>query len=69
MFNSHKSRKLAQGKFAVRQGKNRKNTENLKMSRYPAIGTRIVVKCGDIFQTKLTIEMQSVRPAETCCYV
>ena len=29
--NSHKSRKLAQGKFAVRQGKNRENTENLKM--------------------------------------
>ena len=29
--NSHKSRKLAQGKFAVRQGKHRENTGNLKM--------------------------------------
>ena len=29
--NSHKSCKLAQGKFVVRQGKNRENTGNLKM--------------------------------------
>ena len=29
--NSHKTCKLAQGKFAVRQGKLRENTRNLKM--------------------------------------
>ena len=29
--NTHKSRKLAQRKFAVRQGKNRENTGTLKM--------------------------------------
>ena len=29
--NSHKSHKLAQGKFAVRRGKNKENTGNLKM--------------------------------------
>ena len=29
--NSHKSRKLTQGKFVVGQGKNRKNTGNMKM--------------------------------------
>ena len=33
--NSHKSRKLAQGKFAVRQGKNRENTGNLKCEWVP----------------------------------
>ena len=31
LCNSHKSRKLAQGKFANGQRKNRENTENLKM--------------------------------------
>ena len=30
-WNSHKSRKLAQGKFTVGQGINRENTANLKM--------------------------------------
>ena len=29
VYNNHKSRKLAQGKFAVRQGKHRENTGNL----------------------------------------
>ena len=31
VWKNHKSRKLAQGKFAIRQEKNRENTGNLKM--------------------------------------